>query len=139
MISSIMRGEAALVEPAQHALEDRHGVPGAEEDPDAAPGRQRAPEAPHRRAHRLLLGRQAEARTSMKRGSIHSLSRWTVSPLPAPSTPAIRIRTAKGAFSRSVRCATSNELRSVATSRSYSAFGTSCLSAADSNMGATSP
>ncbi len=34
-----------------------------------------------------------KACVTMWRGSIHSLSRLTVSPLPAPSTPAIRITT----------------------------------------------
>jgi hypothetical protein len=56
------RREVARGKPAQDAFEDRHGVPGAEEDADPPFRRQRAPEAPHRRMRRLLLGRDGKAR-----------------------------------------------------------------------------
>ena len=53
----------------------------------------------------------------MWRGSIHSLSRLTVSLLPAPSTPAIRIRTGKRPFCFRSYCASSSAWRSFASSR----------------------
>ena len=71
-----------------HALDDRHRVPGAEEDADLALGRQRAPEPPMRGPLALLVRRLRRTPCVwMWRGSIHSLSRLTVSLLPAPSTP----------------------------------------------------
>src|ERR1019366_6361290 len=76
------------------------------------------------RQKRHIRGRSAsssegspKARVWMWRGSIHSLSRLTVSPLPAPSTPPIRIST--GNF---FACARSN----CALSRASRNFG-SCL------------
>ena len=54
----------------------------------------------------------------MWRGSIHSLSRFTVSPLPAPSTPAMRMSTGKRPSSFRSYCAFNNAARRVACSRS---------------------
>ena len=51
-ISSDLCVELGLVDLADDALDDRHGVPGAEEDADLSLGRQRAPEAPHAAAAR---------------------------------------------------------------------------------------
>jgi hypothetical protein len=50
----------AGVELPHHALHDRLRVPGAEEDADPPLGRQRAPEAPVRRALGLFVRRRAE-------------------------------------------------------------------------------
>ena len=109
---------------ARHALDDRVGVPGAEEDADAPLGRQRPPEAPHRagaRAPRPSWPRRRGVRTW--RGSIHSLRRLTVSPLPAPSTPFTRMMTGKLAVRRAGRTArASSSWRSFGSSRLYSDF-----------------
>ncbi len=52
--------ELAVADFAQHPVQDRIGVPAAEENADPAFRRQRAPEAPLRRALALLVGRLCE-------------------------------------------------------------------------------
>jgi hypothetical protein len=102
---------------AHHTLHDGQRVPGAEEDADLPLGRQRPPEAPVRGALGLFVRRRPKAVVWMWRGSIHSLSRLTVSPLPAPSTPAIRISTGKRPSSFRSYCALSSAARKEACSR----------------------
>jgi hypothetical protein len=66
-----LRGlEGAAADAARDAVEDRRGVPGAEEHADPPLRRQRAPEAPHRRMRLFLLGRQAEA-VHLDEGRVH--------------------------------------------------------------------
>ena len=48
--------ELGAVDPAEDAVEDRLGVPGAEEDRHPASRRQLPPEPPHRRPSPLLVG-----------------------------------------------------------------------------------
>ncbi len=50
-----------IVERSGHAPQDRMGVPGAEEHAGLALGRQRPPEPPHRRVHRLVRRRRGKA------------------------------------------------------------------------------
>ena len=54
---------------------------------------------------------------SISRGSIHSLRVLTVSPLPAPSTPAISTITGNALLSRKLSCAFSSAVLSRGTSR----------------------
>ena len=58
----------------------------------------------------------------MWRGSIHSLSRLTVSPLPAPSTPPIRMITGNVPFSFRRYWASSRSARSFGTTRLKTVF-----------------
>src|SRR6185503_15811693 len=80
-----------------------------------------------------LLGSK-NACVAMWRGSIHSFSRFTVSPLPAPSTPAIRISTGKLPFCFRSYCALSSASRSFGSSRRNVALSTLCFRLADSNI-----
>ena len=82
--------------------------------------------------------RGPKARVRMWRGSIHSLSRLTVSPLPAPSTPAISTTTAACFFSRRSYWASSSASRSAGTSLSQVFLSMAWPSSADSNMGRSS-
>ena len=59
-ISPMASGELAVVDLAHDALDDRHRVPGAEEDADLPLGRQRAPEAPVCGALGLFVRRRTE-------------------------------------------------------------------------------
>src|SRR3990172_6711905 len=70
----------------------------------------------------------------MWRGSIHSLSRFTVSPLPAPSTPPMTISTGNFFIVPRSNCALSRASRSLGSSRLYSSLLTLCSRSADSNM-----
>jgi hypothetical protein len=90
--------EARLLDAPESPVADRLGIPVAEKDADLALGRQGPPEAPQEGRSRSSSVGLSKACTSMWRGSIHSLSRFTVSPRPAPSMPLIRITVAKPLF-----------------------------------------
>ena len=53
-----------------------------------------------------------KARVIVQRGSSHALSRFRVSPLPAPSTPAKTMITGNAAASRRARCTVGKSARS---------------------------
>ena len=92
------------------------------------------------RQNRQYSGRSASssdgtpnARVRIHRGSIHALSRLTVSPFPAPSTPAKTTMTGNDA-PRSCCCSSRSRVRSFGARRLYSSFDTRCPSSAVSNM-----
>ena len=70
----------------------------------------------------------------MWRGSIHSWSRLTVSPLPAPSTPEMRMTRGKFLPLRRSYCASSSASRRTGSSLAYVSLSMAWPSSADSNM-----
>src|SRR6188768_1543279 len=73
----------------------------------------------------------------MLRGSIHSLNRFTVSPLPAPSTPLTRISTGNLACAASCVCRSSSRWRSFGSCFLNSVLPSLWPISADSNMPAS--
>ena len=86
-------------------------VPGPEEQADPAARRQLPPERQYSGRSRSSSDGTPNARVRIHRGSIHALSRLTVSPFPAPSTPAKTTMTGNDA-PRSCCCSSRSRVRS---------------------------
>lgn len=94
-----------------------------------------APRFPPERVRALRLpGAFGLARVWMCRGSIHSLRSWTVSPLPAPCTPLIRMSTGKRLSFDSANWVSRRSVRSRGSIFLHASFESLCPSSADSNM-----